>query len=218
METVKVLIADKLPLVCEGFFALLNTYSQIEAVGKAHSGEEIVAKVKELTPDVVVMDMYMPGIDFADIITEIRKHDSNIKVLLISEAEDKESILRGIKAGGNGYFPKKAMASELVTAILTMHEQGYSLYPSAVKNIVEDYIRIGKNPNIDTLGNVSRREIEVLKLIAEGNRNKRIAEILCISPKTVQGHRAKLMTKLNIHNSTEIVRYAIQKHLIELRH
>ena len=162
--------------------------------------------------------MYMPGIDVADIITQIRKHDSNIKVLLISEEEDKEAILRGIKAGGNGYFSKKAMASELVAAILTMHRQGYFLFPSTVKNIVEDYIRIGKIPNADTLGRVSPREIEVLKLIAEGNRNNEIAEILCISLKTVKGHRAKLMTKLNIHNSTDIVRYAIQKHLIEIRH
>jgi DNA-binding NarL/FixJ family response regulator len=217
MKAMKVLIADKHPLVCEGLFALLKTYHQVEVVGKATSGQEIIDMVKEVDPDIVVMDIYMPDIDITEIIRTIRKHNDDIKVLLISEYEDRECILRGVKVGGNGYLPKGATALELVSAIQAIQEGGYFLYPSAAKKIVEEYIRIGKTPSVDSLDGLSSREIEVLRLIADGYRNKQIAENLRISLKTVQAHRTSLMSKLDIHNYVDLVKYAIQKHLVEAR-
>ncbi len=217
-NTIKVLIADKHPLICESLFALLKTYPQIKVVGKATNGREIVEMVKELNPDIIVMDIFIPVMDIAEIIHEVRKHDGETKVLLVSDYEDRECILRGLKVGGNGYLPKSANASELVNAIRVIHNDGYFLYPSVAKKLVEEYLSMGKNPTLDPLDKLSSREIEVLKLIAEGYKNRQVADILCIAPKTVEAHRTKLMSKLGIHNYAELVRYAFQKRLIETPH
>ncbi len=211
----KVLITDKQPLVCEGLFALLKTYHHIKVVGMATSGHKVIEMVRELDPDIVIVDIFMPVMDIAEIIYEVRKHNGNIKILLVSDYEDKECILRGLKVGGNGYLPKSANASELVNALRVIDDGGYYLYPSVAKKLVEEYLRMGNNPTLDPLDKLSSREIEVLKLIAEGNRNRQIADILRIAPKTVEAHRTNLMGKLDIHNYAELVRYAFQKHLIE---
>lgn len=217
-NAIKVLIADKHPLICESLFALLKTYPQVSVVGKAMGGREIIELVKELEPDLVVMDIFIPVMDISEIIREIRKHDGEVKVLLVSDYEDRECILRGLKAGGNGYLPKCANAAELVNAIRVIHDDGYFLYPSVAKKLVEEYLNMGKNPTLDPLDRLSYREVAVLRLIAEGNKNRQIAEILRIAPKTVEAHRTNLMSKLGIHSYTELVRYAFQKRLIETRH
>ncbi len=215
LNTITVLIADKHPLICESLFALLKTYPQIKVVGKATNGREIIEIVKELNPDIVVMDIFIPVMDITEIIREIRKHDDKIKVLLVSDYEDRECILRGLKAGGNGYLPKSANASELISAIRVIRDDGYFLYPTVAKKLVDEYLSLGNHPAPDPLDKLSGREIEVLKLIAEGYKNRQVADILCIATKTVEAHRTHLMSKLGIHNYAELVRYAFEKRLVE---
>ena len=216
MAKVKVLVADERSLFLESVCVLLNDCESIDLVGKATNGKEIVEKVREQAPNVVLMDMTMPIMDGTEVIRQIHGENSDVKVLLVSQHEDRQHILRGLKAGSNGYIPRSATLSELVSAILTLHTEGCFLYPSVAKTLVEEYRRMAQTASHDPYDRLIDREREVLKLIAEGHTSLEIAETLDIAVKTVLGHRASIMTKLSIHNWTELIKYAIRKHLINL--
>ncbi|MEE9399143.1 MAG: response regulator transcription factor [Dehalococcoidales bacterium] len=216
MDKVRVLVADKNALIRDGICALMRTYKSIEVTGVATSCREIIEMVRGKPPDVVLMDIAMPLMDAATVIRQIRKENSGIKVLLVSEHEDRDCILRGLKAGGNGYIPRRATASDLVSGILAVYRGGYFLYPSVAKTMVGEYLRIKRGLSPDPYDQLSDRERYVLQLIAEGHKSQQIAEVLHIALKTVLRHRANIMTKLGTHNQTELIKYAIRKHLIEL--
>lgn len=217
MEKVRVLVADGQALVREGICALLRTCENVEVVGEAINDKEVLEMIARENPDILLLDTALPPVDGASITRQIRKKNKKTRVLFLSESEDKECIIRGIKAGGDGYILKRATAADLFTAIMTVHKGGYFLYPSVAKRMVEEYLSMGKGPKLNSYDRLSDREKEVLKLIADGHHSQQIAQILEISPKTVQGHRANLMKKLDIHSQTEVVKYAIQKHLIKMK-
>ncbi len=168
--------------------------------------------MKELQPDVVVMDM--PEMDGIEATLQIMKKKPKTKVLVLTQHDNKEYILSAIKAGEAGYVPKRALGSELVSAIRAVQKGNSFLYPSAAKALIEDYRwqTEGKDP-YDTL---TTREREVLKLIADGCTSREVADKLFINLKTVLGHRTKIMAKLDLHNRTELIKYAMRKGLTSI--
>ncbi len=217
MDKIRVLVADEQRLFREGVCALLRCSEDIEVVGEATNGKEALEMVREQTPEVVLMNIAMPIMDGAEVIHRIRKGRNDIKVLLLTQYEDRDRILSGLKAGANGYIPKRATASDLVSAILTVYRGGCFLYPSIAKTMVDDYFqRIRQPGSLDPYDQLTHREREVLKLMAEGHKSGEIAELLNMAVKTVLGHRANMMRKLSIHNRTELIKYAIRKHLVSL--
>ena len=217
MVKVRVLVAAEEALFREGVCALLKTCEDIEIVGEATNGKEAIEMVREQNPDIVLVNIAMPILDGAEVTRRVRKENSKIKVLLLTQYEDRDRVLTGLKAGANGYLPKRATTSDLVSAIQAVYRGGYFLYPSVAKTMVNDYLRLIRQPgSIEPYDQLSHREKEVLKLVAEGLKSGEIANLLHIELKTVQGHRANLMKKLGIHSGAELIKCAIRKHLIEM--
>ncbi len=217
MDKITVLVADEQTLFREGVCALLKIRQDMEVVGEATNGKETIEMVREQTPDVVLMNIAMPIMDGTEVIHRIRKDKRGVKVLLLTQYEDRDRVLSGLKAGANGYIPKRATASDLVSAILAVYRGGCFLYPSVAKTVVDDYFRHIRQPGRpDPYERLTHREREVLKLVAEGRKSREIANLLDIAVKTALGHRANIMRKLSIHNRTELVKCAIRKHLVNL--
>jgi len=214
MGKIKVLIVDDHAILREGIRALLCLYPDIEVVGEAGDGLEAISKTRQLAPDIVLMDIAMPGLGGLEATLEIHKQSPNSRVVILTQHDDSEYIFPILKAGASGYVLKKAVGNELVAAIRAVHEGGSFLYPSVAKAVIEGYIRKGEDTTESSYDRLTDREKQVLKLVAEGRSNREIAEMLSLSVKTVIAHRANLMEKLDIHNRTELVKYAIRKGLI----
>ena len=211
MDKVKVLIVDDHALLRDGIRALLRVYDEIEVVGEASDGDESIKKALELAPDVILMDIVMPKMDGLEATRRIRKKVPTAKVLFLTQYETKEYMLSAIKAGAAGYIPKKALGSELLTAILTVNQGDYYYYPSAVAALVDGY---RQNTGREPYDRLTAREREILKLVAEGHTSRKISDMLHISFKTVQGHRLKITKKLGLHNRSELIKYAFRKGLL----
>jgi len=217
MDKARVLVADEETLFREGICALLGNCDEIELVGEATDGKETIEMVRERNPDMVLMNILMPVMDGAEVTYRIRKENSDVKVLLLTECEDTACILSGLQAGANGYIPKRATASDLVAAIRAVHMGGCFLYPSVAKTMMEDYFQRIKHPvNPDPYDRLTHKEREVFKLMAEGHKSVEIASILNMAATTSLRHRTNIMRKLNIHNRTELIKYAIRKHLVNI--
>lgn len=213
MEKIRVLVVDDHTIMRDGIRALLSVHNDIEIVGEASEGKEAVEKAQELSPDVVIMDIAMPGMDGLEAVRRILKKNPKIKALMLSQYDDKKYILAAVKAGATGYVSKRALGEELVLAIRTLHQGVSYLHPSAATAVIEGFL----NPTeVDPYDELTPREREILKLIADGHTSREIADMLYISVKTVFGHRAKLMEKLNLHNRTDLIKYAMQKGLVNL--
>lgn len=213
MNKIKVLLVDDHAILRDGIRALLGLYDDIEVVGEASEGKEAIEKVQELAPDVVVMDIAMAGLDGLEATRRIKKKNPEVKVLVLTQHDNREYMLSTVKAGAAGYVPKSALGSELVSAIRAICTGGSFLYPSAAKALIEDYLHQVEQEPYDRL---TSREREILKLIADGHSSREIADMLFLSLKTVLGHRAKIMEKLNIHNRTELIRFAMRKGLVSM--
>lgn len=217
MAKIKVLIVDDHAILREGIKALLSCYEDIEIVGEASDGAEAIKKVKELNPDVTLMDIAMPGLGGLESTLELRKIRPQTKIIVLTQYDNREYIYRFFKAGVSGYVLKKAMGTELLSAIRAVYNGGTFLYPSVATKVVEGYLQEGEQPPaVDPYEALTDREKQVLKLIAEGYTNKEMAELLYISVKTVMGHRTNIMEKLNIHNRTELVKFAIRHGLVDV--
>ncbi len=211
MTKMRVLLVDDHAILRDGIRALLALHDDIEVVGEATDGREAIDKVRQCSPDVVLMDIAMPLMDGLEATRRIHKENPEVRVLILTQHDNKEYVLSCIKAGAAGCIPKKAVASELVSAMRVVQQGDSYLYPSVASVLLKDYLQRAQEDPYDGLTN---REREVLKLVAEGRTTREIADLLCVSVKTVLGHRAKIMEKLDIHNRTELVKYAIRKGLI----
>ncbi len=212
MNKIKILVVDDHTVLRDGIKALLSLHDDIEIVGEASEGKEAIDKVRELNPDVVIMDIAMPGMDGLEATRRIRKRNPDVKVLVLSQYDNREYIISCIKAGTSGYIPKRALGSELVSAIRSVNRGDSFLYPSAASALIDDYLN--RPAGEDPYENLTAREREVLKLIADGHTSREIAEMLFLSLKTVLGHRAKVMEKLDLHNRTELIKFAMRKGLV----
>ena len=189
----------------------------IEVVGEARDGLDAVEQVPRVKPDVVIMDMVMPRMNGLEATRQIKKRFPDVRILILSMYDDDEYVLQIIQAGASGYVLKRVATEDLVKAIREVHRGSSFLYPPIAAKLIDDYVRRVKGADAgESREALTVREREVLKLIAEGNTNHEIAEILCVSKKTVESHRANIMRKLDLHDVTELVKYALRKGLIKL--
>ncbi len=215
-DRMKVLVVDDHAVVREGIRMVLEGDPELQVVGEASSGEEAIDKVRELEPNVVVMDIGMPGLSGFEATRRIRQSHPDVQVLALTVHDSEAYVFQMLQAGATGYVVKRAPAAEVIQAVKGAFRGEAVLHPSVAKLLIRDYlsrVEKGEETSYDTL---SEREREILKLIAEGKTNKEIAELLYLSIKTVQAHRANLMRKLGMHDRTELVKYAIRKGIIGL--
>jgi len=219
-EVIKVLLVDDHRILREGLRALLSEQPGLVVVGDASDGEAALEMIAESHPDVVVMDMVMPRMSGLEATSLIRKRHPQVRVLILSMYDDDEYVQRVIQAGASGYVLKGVAADDLVLAIREVHRGSSFLQPAIAAKLIEDYVRRVRGdepPVLDALRDgelLTVREREVLGLIASGNTNQRIADLLDLSRKTVESHRTNIMRKLDAHDVTELVRYAIRTGLI----
>jgi DNA-binding NarL/FixJ family response regulator len=215
MKKIRVLITDDHAIVRDGIRALLALTEDIEAVGEATNGREALDRVKKLAPDVVLMDIAMPLMDGLEATRRIHKESPHTKVIVLTQYEDREYVLPVVEAGASGFVSKTAASSELTSAIRSVYRGDSYLSPSVARLLVEDYREMAKvGRSQDMSEQLTDREREILKLLAEGHSTPEIARMLVISPKTVERHKTNLMGKLDIHNRLDLFKYALRKGII----
>jgi two-component system response regulator NreC len=216
VSKIRVLLADDHAIVREGVKLILTAETDIDVVGEAEDGVQAVEMAKKLKPDVAVLDIGMPGINGIEATKQIKAALPETQTLALTMHEDDTYVFQLLKAGASGYVLKRAAASDLVQAVRAARRGEAFLYPSVAKAVVADYLkRLATGEGRETYDGLTEREKEILTLVAEGATNQDIAQKLYISVKTVQTHRAHIMEKLNLHDRTKLVRYAIRKGLIE---
>ena len=213
--TFKVLIADDHGVVRKGLRLLLEQYPEMVVIGEAANGREAVTMAATLSPQVVVLDVGMPILNGIEAAEQILKTNSQIGVILLTMHADESYVLRALHVGVKGYLLKESAEDDLLLAIRSV-ANGKPFFSRAINDVLlEDYMRVLKQQGLsDTFDLLTTREKEVLQLLAEGRTNKEVATLLDVSPYTVESHRTNLMQKLNVHNTAEIVLYAVRKRLV----
>ena len=213
-KQIRVLIADDHPVVREGLAGMLSTQSDLDVVGEAGNGLEGVKLAHSLNPDLILMDLQMPNMDGAAAIRQIRKELPDCRILVLTAFDTDERILHSIEAGAQGYLLKGAPRDELFRAIRVVADGGSLLQPSVAAKLLS---RVGQMlKQEEQVEHLTDREMEVLRLLVRGNRNKEIAEQLIISERTVKFHVGVIFQKLNVTNRAEAVSKAIQTGLVKL--
>lgn len=216
MTKIKVLVADDHTIVREGVRILLEAQPDIEVVGEAANGQEAVAQVRALQPDVVLIDIAMPVLNGLEATRVIKRDYPQIHVIGLTMYESDEYFFQLLNAGASGYVLKKAASADLLAAIRAVHAGDVFLYPSVARRLVSDYLtRVKSGEEQNSYDGLTAREREVLKMIAEGHTNQVIADKLVISPSTVQTHRTRIMQRLNLHSRAELIQYARRKGLLD---
>lgn len=212
---IRVLIADDHSLVREGIRAFLQCTDDIVVVAEAADGLEAIEKTAEFNPDVVLMDVAMPKLGGFEATVEIKRSHPSIRILVLTQYDDKEYISRFLRAGVSGYLLKRAVGSDLVSAIRAVSGGETYLYPAVASKVVDGLL--GKDPlsTHDAYDSLTDREQQVLKLVAEGHTHKEIADMLKISPKTVIVHQTNICDKLSLTNKSDIIRFALSKGIIK---
>jgi len=216
-DTLKILLVDDHTIVRQGLKALLEAHAGFIIVGEAENGREAVKKAQELNPDIVIMDIAMPVLNGLEATRQIKRALPDTKVLALTMYNDEEYVFQILKSGASGYLIKETAANELIAAILSLQKGNPFFSPSISRKIMESYLN--EDEDKKTKGEsdkLTNREKEVLQLIAEGYTNNEIANLMNISVKTVETHRAHVMSKLDIHDVAGLIKYAIRKGLVVL--
>ena len=215
--TIRILIADNHTLFSQGLRSLAETQSDFEVIGEVSDGREAVAKSRELQPDVVLMDVVMPGLNGLDATRQIRQEAPDTRVLALSMHVDKRYVLGMLEAGASGYLAKDAAFEEVARALRAVAAGHVYLAPNVAGLVVEDFTRRTSSPSSPSApAALSPREREVLQLLAEGLPASRIARQLHISVKTVETHRRNILGKLELDTVADLVRYAIREGITSL--
>ena len=217
MSEIRVVIADDHDIVRTGLRMMLMAEEDIVIVGEAANGHEAVELVRELSPDVIIMDIQMPDMNGIEATERIHAECADCAVLALTIHEDKQYFFQILNAGALGYVPKRTAPDDLIQAVRLVNDGHVFLYSSMASMLASDYLSDMEAGSEEIASSIlTNREREVLVLIAEGLLNREIAERLTISIKTVERHRENIMNKLNLHSRTELVKYAIRKGLIDL--
>ncbi|HJV46319.1 MAG TPA: response regulator transcription factor [Bacillota bacterium] len=218
MQRIKLLLVDDHAVVRNGLQMLINAQADMEVVGDAADGNEAIRLAMDLKPNVVLMDLSMPyGRDGFSTTTELVQSLPETKVLILTMHDDDNYLFRALKAGASGYILKSSPGFELLKAIRQVSLGQAYLHPGATKKVIEGYIQTGNaTEGQDVFQILSEREREILSLVAGGYTNKEIADLLVISPKTVENHKAHFMEKLGLSNRRELVRFALKHGLLDL--
>jgi two-component system response regulator NreC len=210
------LLVDDHEIVRAGLRMLFTAEADMEIVGEAGSAEEALRAVRDLNPDVVIMDVAMPGMSGIEATRRIKQVAPDVAVLALTMYEDEQYFFEMLDAGASGYIPKRAAPDDLVSAIRVVSQGNVFLYPTLAKLLVKDFVARSESETEGKVDILTDREREVLTYIAEGYTNREIANALVISHKTVDRHRENIMRKLNLHSRVELVKYAIDKGLISI--
>lgn len=214
-EKKRVVIAEDHTILREGLKALLSSSADLQIVGEAGDGREAVRKVDQLKPDLLLVDLSMPRMNGMEAIQEIKKQSPETKVLVLTVHKTEEYVLASLEAGADGYILKEATHAELLLAITNVLLGKRYLSPDVSEKVIEGYLEGKKSSRPATpLERLTLREREILKLVAEGYKNKEIADYLCISLKTVEKHRDNVMKKLDLHSASELTAFAMERGLV----
>lgn len=214
-KPLRLLLVDDHPIVRTGLRMLFQSEPDMQVVGEADGGAEAIVAVQRLHPDVVIMDVAMPGMTGIEATRQIKASSPETAVLALTMHEDEQYFFAMLNAGASGYIPKRAAPDDLVAAIRVVAEGNVFLYSSLARFLMKDIVEQKLTPAAGGNDGLTAREIEVLTLIAEGRTSREIAEELVISVKTVERHRENIMNKLDIHSRVELVKYAIKRGLIQ---
>jgi DNA-binding NarL/FixJ family response regulator len=217
MQKIRVLVVDDHTIVRDGISALLALAGDIDVVGEATNGNEALKMATKLKPDVVLMDIAMPIMGGLEATRRISRELPDTKVLVVTQHDDKEYVFPVIESGASGLISKAGASSELAEGIRAVYRGDSFLSPSVAKLLVENYQQTaGDRVQQDPYNQLTEREREILKLLAEGFSSQEIADMLVITRKTVEGHKTNLMAKLGIHNKIDLVKYALRRGIISI--
>jgi two-component system, NarL family, response regulator NreC len=215
MKSIRILLADDHTIVRKGLRLLLESHHGFQVVAEAANGREAVALAEQHQPDVVVMDVAMPGLNGIEAARQICVKETPSAIVFLSMHSDEGYVLKALKSGARGYLLKDSAEQDLISAVKTVSEGKAFFSPAISKMLVEDYVRQMHERKIeDSYDLLTTREREVLQLLAEGRSNKEVANVLDLSLHTVETHRGNIMQKLNLHSGAEIILYAIRKGVI----
>ena len=215
MTAIRVAVVDDHTLMRQGTVGLLGSQPDIEIAGEADSGRAALELVAEAEPDVVLMDIAMPGMSGLDATREIRQRFPSVNVVIVTMHERDDYFFEALRAGASGYVLKGADIEELLSAVRAAYRGEVYLQPAASKALVADYLaRAAKGEDRDRYDGLTDREREILRLLAQGLTTREIAAELVISPHTVQSHRDRIMSKLDLHTKAALVRYAVDRGLV----
>lgn len=218
MNKIKLLIADDHKLIREGIESMIGGVQDIEIIGLVSTGEDAINMARASRPDVVLMDIIMPGMNGIEASRWIKEEDNTIKVIIVTMEISKDYVSAAIKSGVDGYLPKDIGKEILLDAIRTVHS-GVRYFNDAIKKLIfEDFYTVEKlkSPRKTLSNQLTKREMEVLALVASGKSNREIAETLSISVKTVETHKTHILIKLGLNNNSELVRYAVKNNIISI--
>jgi len=211
----RIMLVEDHAIIREGLRSLFSSERDFEVVAEAEEGRTALRLAENHRPDLVVTDLSMPQMDGIDLIATLKKQNPKIRVIALTVHRNDEYVLAALKAGADGYILKEANYSELITAARTALRGKHYLSPEISGNLIQVYLEGEKGPRKKSpLETLSRREREIVSLIADGQTNKGIADRLCISVKTVETHRYKIMSKLNVHNAAALITVALERGLI----
>ena len=218
-DIIKVILVDDHDIVRDGINALLMIEENIEVIGEAANSDELFALLKEKTPDLLLLDIIMPGMSGLEVAKELNHNYPEIKIIILSSNLDEDSVFNAIQAGINGYLPKNVKKDELVTAIHQVSE-GKDFYSDAISTMIfrnyKKFAEAGRKHTVERIAELSEREKEIVRWFADGLSYKEIASKLFISVRTVESHKNNIMEKLELKTKVDLVKYAIKHGIIEL--
>ena len=217
MTKIRVMVVDDHTLFRQGIVGLLDSQPDIEVVGQAGDAQGAIEATLRLLPDILLMDVAMPGISGLEAAGEIKERCPSVHILILTIHDREDYLYQALRAGASGYVLKGADIHDLLAAVRTAHQGEIYLYPSVTKKLVGEYLRQARGDEDDPPHDrLSGREREILRFIAEGKTTPEIAAALFLSPHTVQSHRDHIMAKLDLHSKAALIKYAIAKGLIDL--
>src|SRR3990172_2563764 len=212
MDKIRILVADDHTLIRRGIVGLLNAQPDMQVVDEAGTGDEAVTKTRTGSFDLVLMDISMPGLGGLEATRAIKKQGPGVQGLILTMHEREDYLFQAVRAGASGYVLKGADIQDLLAAVRSVHRGEVYLFPPVAKKLLLDYLRrVESGEDLSSYDGLTEREREVLQLVAQGKTAAQIAEVIHVSPHTVQSHRDNIMAKLGMHNRAQLVKYAIQK-------